>query len=30
MRRYRERYAALKGPDVGLLEQWERAVEKKK
>jgi len=28
--RYRERYAALGGPDVGLIDQWTEAVRRKK
>jgi hypothetical protein len=29
LRRYRDRYAALGGPDVGLIDQWARAVERR-
>lgn len=30
LRRYRDRYAALGGSDVGLIEQWEAAVAKRR
>jgi len=29
-RRYRERYASLNGPQLGLVDEWKRAMDRKR